>query len=317
MEGLAREDLFTVVHEQVMTDTARYADIVLPAPTTFECLDIHAAYGHLYVQLSQPAIPPLGQVLSNTEVFRRLAQGMGFDDPAFQDSDEALIRQALDVTHPAMAGITYERLEQETSIRLNVPQPYHPFPDGQYPTPSGKIEFYSENMLRAGHDPLPTHNPTAESADGSPELFQKYPLRLVTPAAHHFLNSSFADMPTMLRKQQRPTIELNEVDAHERGIRAGQWVRAWNDRGEAYFVAEVKDSVGPGVACHLSLWWQKFSPLGWNCNALTLRRRGRYGRWRDLPHQFGTGRISGPFAARRPIGRTGKPLPAGRGPAVG
>ncbi len=267
--GLEREDLFCVVHEQVMTDTARYADILLPAPTTFECLDLHAAYGHLYVQLSEPAIPALGEVLSNTEVFRRLASKMGFDDPAFLDSDEALVRQALDSDHPALQGITYERLQKDTFARLNVPSPFMPFAEGKYPTPSGKIEFYSEKMLRAGLDPLPTHNPTAESADGSPELFEKYPIRLVTPAAHHFLNSSFAEMPTMLRKQQRPTIELNEVDARERGITVGQWVRAWNERGEAYFVADIKDSVAAGVACHLSLWWQRYSPQGWNCNALT------------------------------------------------
>ncbi|HEX2912869.1 MAG TPA: molybdopterin oxidoreductase family protein [Chloroflexia bacterium] len=267
--GLQREDLFTVVHEQVMTDTARYADIVLPAPTTFECLDLHTAYGHLYVQLSQPAIAPLGEVLPNTEVFRRLAQKMGFDDPAFSDSDEELIRQALTSEHPAMQGITYERLQKETFIRLNVPTPFQPFADGKYPTPSGKIELYSESMLRAGLDPLPTHNPSAESADGSPELFEKYPVRLITPAAHHFLNSSFADMPTMIRKQQRPYLELNEVDARERGIQQGQWVRAWNDRGEAYFVADIKNTVAAGVACHLSVWWQRYSPLGWNCNALT------------------------------------------------
>jgi anaerobic selenocysteine-containing dehydrogenase len=268
--GLEREDLFTVVHEQVMTDTARYADVVLPAPTTFECLDLHAAYGHLYVQLSEPAIPPLGEVEANTEVFRRLAVKMGFDDPAFRDSDEDLVRQALDSKHPHLAGITYERLQKETFVRLNVPAPYNPFAGGKYPTPSGKIELYSEKMLRAGLDPLPTHNPGAESADGSPELFAKYPLRLVTPAAHHFLNSSFAEMPTMLRKQQRPYLELNEVDARERGIEQGQWVRAWNDRGEAYFVADLnRDSVAAGVACHLSLWWQRYSPLGWNCNSLT------------------------------------------------
>ncbi|MDB5082534.1 MAG: putative molybdopterin oxidoreductase [Chloroflexi bacterium] len=267
--GLEREDLFCVVHEQVMTDTARYADIVLPAPTTFECLDLYAAYGHLYVQLSQPVIPPLGEVLANTEVFRRLAGAMGYADPSFEDSDEDLVRQALSGNHPSLAGITYERLQKDTFARLNLPQPYNPFEGGKYPTPSGKIEFYSEKMLRAGFDPLPVHNPSAESADGSPELFEKYPLRLVTPAAHHFLNSSFAEMPTMLRKQQRPYLELNEVDARERSIRQGQWVRAWNERGEAYFVADIKDSVGAGVACHLSLWWQRYSPLGWNCNTLT------------------------------------------------
>jgi anaerobic selenocysteine-containing dehydrogenase len=267
--GLEREDLFTVVHEQVMTDSARYADIVLPAPTTFEVLDLHKAYGHLYVQLSQPAIPPLGEALPNTEVFRRIAGAMGYDDPAFRDTDEDMIRQALDVKHPWMEGITYERLQRDTFARLNVPTPFIPFADGKYPTPSGKIEFYSEKLLRQGLDPVPAYVPLSESADGSPELFAKYPLRLITPAAHHYLNSSFADMPTMIRKQQRPYLELNEMDARERGIANGDWVRAYNDRGEAYFVAEIRDSVAAGVACHLSLWWNKYSPLGWNCNALT------------------------------------------------
>lgn len=269
LAGLEREDLFTVVHEQVMTDTARYADILLPAPTTFECLDLHKAYGHLYVQLSEPAIPPLGEVLPNTEVFRRIAAEMSYTDPAFLDSDEALIRQALTSTYPSMEGITYERLQQETFLRLNLPRPYVPFSDGKYPTPSGKIELYSESMLRMGLDPLPVYIPTAESPEGNPALFAKYPIQLVTPAAHHFLNSSFADMPTMLRKQLRPTIELNEVDARERGIRQGDWVRAFNERGDAYFVADVKNSVAAGVACHVSLWWNSYSPLGWNCNSLT------------------------------------------------
>jgi len=277
LKGLAREDLFTVVHEQVMTDTARYADILLPAPTTFEQTDIFRAYGHLYVQMSEPVIAPVGEAWSNVRVFRGLAERMDFDDPAFRDSDEALIRQALDSKSPQMAGITYERLKEEGFIRLNVPRPFIPFAGGKYPTPSGKIELYSETMLRDGFDPLPTHNPTAESLDGSPDLFAKYPVRLVTPAAHHFLNSSFADMPTMQRKQHYPSIELNEEDAQMRGITPGDWVRAYNDRGEAYFVAEFKESVAPGVACHLSLWWNIYSPKGWNCNSLTSDAEADFG----------------------------------------
>lgn len=269
LQGLMREDLFTVVHEQVMTDTARYADVVLPAPTAFEQLDLYRAYGHLYVQMTEPAIPPLGEAQTNVDVFRALAAKMGFDDPAFRDSDEELVRQALNSKNPTMAGITYERLKEENFIRLNVPSPFIPFVDGKYPTPSVKIELYSEQMLRDGFDPLPTHNPAAESADGSPDLFARYPIRLVTPAAHHFLNSSFADMPTMRRKQLYPSIELNEADALARNIKPGDWVRAYNDRGEAYFVAEFKESVEVGVACHLSLWWNMYSPKGWNCNSLT------------------------------------------------
>jgi anaerobic selenocysteine-containing dehydrogenase len=152
-----------------------------------------------------------------------------------------------------------------------------PFADGKYPTPSGKIELYSKQMLLDGFDPLPTHNPTAESPDGSPDLFARYPIRLLTPAAHHFLNSSFADMPTMRRKQLYPAIELNEADAQARGIAPGDWVRVYNDRGEAYFVAEFKESVMSGVACHLSLWWNSYSPKGWNCNSLTSDAEADFG----------------------------------------
>lgn len=270
--GLSREDLFTVVHEQVMTDTALYADILLPAPTVFEDHDIYTAYGHLYLQLNKPAIPAIGQAKSNVEVFRLLAKAMGFTDAAFEDGVEELIAQALDSDHPHMAGINYERLQAETFVRLNVPKPFIPFVDGVYPTPSGKIELYSERMLRAGLDPLPTHRPVAESPEGSPELFERYPLRLVTPAAHHFLNSSFAEMPTMLRREKTPTIELNPLDARNRGIANDDWVRAFNDRGEAFFKARVGDTVAAGVACHVSVWWRQFSPGGNNCNVLTSAR---------------------------------------------
>jgi anaerobic selenocysteine-containing dehydrogenase len=269
IQGLERDDLFTVVHEQVMTDSAKYADLVLPAPTAFEDYDIYASYGHLYLQLNQPAIAPVGEARPNIEVFRALAERMGYDHPSFQESAEEMVRQAIKSNDPRMEGITYERLAQESFVRLNVPKPFIPFADGKYPTPSGKIEFYSEKMLRDGFDPLPAHVPASESADGSPELFAKYPLRLVTPAAHHFLNSSFADMPTMLRKQHRPTLEIHPEDAAARGIKHGEWVRAFNERGEAYFVADVQDSVAPGVTCHVSIWWRQYSPRGWNCNALT------------------------------------------------
>ncbi|MGI8587376.1 MAG: molybdopterin-containing oxidoreductase family protein [Chloroflexia bacterium] len=273
LAGLAREDLFTVVHEQLMTDTARWADIVLPATTALEQSDIFTAYGHLYVQLGRPAIPPMGEAVPNTEFFRRLAAAMDYDDPCFRDGDDDLIRQALDSDHPFMAGITLERLERETFVHLNTPtRPFVPFADGVYPTPSGKIEIYSETMLRLGLDPVIDYVPEAESPDGSPELAARYPIRLITPAAHHFLNSSFGEMPTMRKKQHYPSIELNPADAAARGISNGGWVRAFNDRGEAFFVAEVKDTVGPGVACHLSRWWGRWSPGGWNANALTSTR---------------------------------------------
>ena len=278
LAGLAREDLFTVVHEQLMTDTARYADILLPATTAFEQSDLFTAYGHLYLQLGRPAIPAMGEAVPNTEMFRRLAAAMGYADPCFRDDDDTLMRQALDSAHPYLAGLTLERLEQETFVHLATPsRPFVPFADGVYPTPSGKIELYSENLLRLGVDPVIDYVPEAESPDGSPALAARYPIRLLTPAAHHFLNTSFADMPTMRKKQHRPTLELHPADAAARGIAHGTWVRAFNDRGEAYFMAEVKDSVGPGVACHLSRWWGHYSPAGWNANALTATRAADIG----------------------------------------
>jgi anaerobic selenocysteine-containing dehydrogenase len=234
LAGFGREDLFTVVHEQVLTDTARWADLVLPATTAFEYSDLHSAYGHLYVQLSRPALPPMGEAIPNTELFRRLAAAMGYTDPCFQDSDDDLIRQALTSENPFMAGITLERLERETFVHLNTPTtPFVPFADGIYPTPSGKIELYSDTLLRLGVDPVIDYTPEAESPDGSPELAARYPIRLITPAAHHFLNTSFGEMPTMRKKQRRPSIELNPADAAARGIADGQWVRVYNDRGAA------------------------------------------------------------------------------------
>jgi len=269
IEGLKREDLFTVVHEQVSTDTALFADILLPAPTVFEDCDLYSAYGHLYLQLNEPAVAPLGEAKANVEVFRMLARRMGFSDPCFEDSTEELIRQALASDHEHLRGISYERLKQETFVRLNLPRPFVPFADGKYPTESGKIELYSAGMLKLGLSPLPVHIPVSESPEANPELFRRYPLRFVSPAAHHFLNSSFADMPSMKRKERVPTIELNEVDAHSRGLKDGDWVRAFNDRGKTFFRVKLAGTVAPGVACHLSLWWRQYSPGGYNCNVLT------------------------------------------------
>lgn len=272
IEGLKRDDLFTVVHEQVMTDTALYADIVLPAPTVFEDFDLYGSYGHLYLQLNQPAVPPLGEATANVEVFRALAKAMGYTDPCFDDSAEDMVRQALQPTGPLaehLEGISYERLKEEGFVRLNVPYPYVPFADSHYPTPSGKIELYSETLLRAGLPPLPVHSPSLESPEAAPALAARYPLRFVSPAAHHFLNSSFADMPTMRRREKYPILEMNSFDAACRGLQDGVWVRAFNDRGETFFKLKITDAVKPGVTCHVSLWWRKYSPGGNNCNVLT------------------------------------------------
>ncbi|HEY3110256.1 MAG TPA: molybdopterin oxidoreductase family protein [Chloroflexota bacterium] len=270
LAGLCRDDLFTVVHEQVMTDTCRYADVVLPATSILEQLDVHKAYGHLYLQLSEPVIRPLGEAKPNTELFRLLARRMGFDEPCFSDSDEELVRQALTVSHPSMAGVSYERLRREGWVRIGLPRPFAPFADGGFRTPSGKCELYSERAARDGHDPLPRYDPPAEGP-GSP-LARRYPLQLVSAAAHHFLNSTFSHIERQRRLEGRPTIELHPSDAAARGIRDGDPVRAFNDRGEARFWARVGETVAPGVAAHSSLWWLRDSPAGRNVNALTSDR---------------------------------------------
>jgi anaerobic selenocysteine-containing dehydrogenase len=270
LAGLRSEELFTVVHEQVMTDTCRYADFVLPATTILEQLDVHKAYGHLYVQLSEPVIPPLGEAKPNTELFRRLARRMGFDEPCFGDSDEELVRQALQVSHPSMAGVDYERLKRDGWARLELPRPFAPFAEGGFPTPSGKCELYSERARRDGFDPLPRYDPPAEGPRS--ELARRYPLQLVSAAAHHFLNSTFSHVEKHRSLEGRPTIELHPDDAAARGIADGDPVRAFNDRGAARFWARVGLTVPPGVAAHSSIWWLRDSPDGRNVNALTSDR---------------------------------------------
>lgn len=267
--GFKREDLFTVVHEQFYTDTADYADILLPATTQLEHFDIHKAYGHYYVMLNQPAIAPLGEARSNTNVFRELAQRMGFAEPCFFDTDEEMAEQALNAPNPALEGITLERLKKEGSIRLNIPDPYTPFAEGRFPTPSGKCEFYSEKMLKDGLDPLPTFIPPAESIEANPELFKRYPISLISPPAHSFLNSTFANVPKLIKNEREPMIEINADDAAKRGIETGMQVRVFNDRGELELKAIVSQKVKPGIAASPSVWWHKLSPKGRNVNFLT------------------------------------------------
>lgn len=268
VKGFKREDLFTVVHEQFQTDTADYADILLPATTQLEHFDLHKAYGHLYVMLNKPVIRPLGEALPNTEVFRRLAARMGFTEECFQDSDEEMARQALDSSHPALAGITLERLEQEGSIRLNLPDPYLPFAEGGFPTPSGKCELYSEAMLKAGLDPLPNFTPPAESVISSP-LAERYPLAMITPPAHSFLNSTFANVPRLRQNEKEPIVELSAEDASARGITHGSSVRVYNDRGEVVLKAIISSRVRPGVVVAPSIWWRKYAKDGKNVNETT------------------------------------------------
>jgi anaerobic selenocysteine-containing dehydrogenase len=267
--GLAREDLFTVVHELFPTDTVDFADIVLPATTTLEHFDVHKAYGHLYLSLSRPAIPPLGEALPNTEVFRRLAARMGLDHPCLSETDEQMARQAFDWDHPRMKGVTWERLEAEGSVRLSVPEGWAPFAEGGFPTPSGKCELVSETLAAQGLDPVAGYVPPREGKTSAPELAKRYPLAFISPPAHHFLNSTFSAQPVFVRREGEPSVTIHPRDASTRGIAEGRMVRVFNDRGSFLARARVSDAARPGLVVGLSIWWAKMCPGGRNANAVT------------------------------------------------
>ena len=276
--GFAREDLFCVVHEIFQTDTADYADIVLPATTQLEQLDIHGSYGHLYALANNPSIAPIGEAKPNTEVFRRLAARMGFSEPCFRDSDDDLARQAFMKDHPRAAGIDWDTLKTAGFQRLAVPATYAPFADGNFPTPSGKCEFYSETLAREGHDPLPTFVPPRESVASNPALARRYPLAFISPPARNFLNSSFANLPTFVAEEKAPRLDLNPVDAAPRAIVSGDRVRIFNDRGSFTATARVTDRARSGVVVSPSVWWKKLSPDGANANNVTSQALTDLGR---------------------------------------
>ncbi len=276
LSGLKRDDLFTVVHEQFLTDTTDYADIVLPATTQFEHFDLHATYGHYYLQVNQPAIAPLGEAQPNSEVFRRLAKRMGFEPQLFESSDEVLAREALwefsEQVPVALQGITVDRLKQDGPLRLNLPQKYAPFAGGKFPTPSGKCEFFSQQLADLGHDPLPTYLPPAESPETSPELARRFPLQLLSPPSPHFLNSSFVNVDSLRLSAVEPSLEIHPDDAAERSIQTGDRVRIINDRGEFEAVAQVGPTVRPGVVVAPSVWWHKLTNGRGNANLTTSTR---------------------------------------------
>jgi anaerobic selenocysteine-containing dehydrogenase len=273
LAGLEREDLFTVVHEQLMTDTARYADVLLPATTHFEQTDLYSSYWHLYLALAEPAVAPLGEAKPNVEFFSLLAQRLGFEDECFEDGVETLIAQALDNPgNPFLQGITLERLKEGGPVRLNVEEPHPAFADGHFPTPSGKIELYSERMARDGHDPLPTHTPLTEGGDGEQPPSGSYPLLFITPPNHFFLNSTYANMPSNIRSEERPRLEIHPEDARSRGILDGDAVRVFNARGDVQLEASLTEDLRPGVVVSRGLWWGRHSPGGHGVNATTPQR---------------------------------------------
>jgi anaerobic selenocysteine-containing dehydrogenase len=271
--GLQREDLFTVVLEQFQTDTADYADYVLPATTQLEHWDILKPYGHLYLALNRPAIAPLGESLSNSEIFRRLAAALGYDDPCFTETDEAMLRALVaGQTHPRFAGITWERLMGEGFVRLNLPAPYLPFVEGNFPTPSGKCEFYSQRMADDGYPAVPVYTPprwAAESAQMVSTADEPPPLACISPPAHSFLNSSFANLERFQRRVGQPLLQIHPQDAAARGIGDGELVEVGNELGTVQLAAAVTDAIVPGTVLAPGIWWAKFSSDGRNINQVT------------------------------------------------
>jgi len=268
LRGLAREDLFTVVLEHFQTDTADWADVVLPATTQLEHWDVHFAYGHLYASLNRPAIAPLGECLSNAEIFRRLAARMGMDHEALRDDDLALVRQALDTDHPNMRGVTFDVLMERGWVRLGVPTPFTPFAEGSFPTPSGRCELVSERLAQMGLDPVPTYTPPRELPETAPELAARYPLVLVSSPRHQFLNSTFVNVES-LRRGAEPEVHLHRADAERRALPDGSRVVVHNDRGHFTAVLRVGEGVREGVAWAPSIWWGKLAPDGRNANDTT------------------------------------------------
>jgi len=277
LAGFRREDLFCVVMDSFLTDTADYADLVLPATTQLEHTDVHKSYGHLYVLANNPAIAPLGESLPNSEVFRRLAARMGFDEPCFRDSDEDLCRAALNSSSPRMRGIAWQGVKESGWQRLNVAGRFAPFAAGGFPTPSGKCEFYSAALEKQGIDPLPFFNPPAESAQSNPRLALEYPLAFLSPPARNFLNSSFAHLKRFRELEGEPRLELHAEDAAARGIRDGERVRVFNARGSLLLRARVNGKPRRGVVVAPSVWWKKHSPDGGNANNLTAQRTADLG----------------------------------------
>ncbi|MGA7694729.1 MAG: molybdopterin-dependent oxidoreductase [Candidatus Sulfotelmatobacter sp.] len=285
VRGLRREDLFTVVHEQFFTDTTDYADIVLPATTFFEHKDLQAAYGHYYLQVSDQAIEPLGECRANVEVFRALAERMGFKDSCFSESVDEMIDGALASKNPWLEGISRERLERERQVRLNFSrqlpvascqsetseslEPFLPFAHGNFRTPSGKAELYSEAMKALGLDPVAEFTPPTESRNGGQGT--AFPLELLARKADNFLNSTFPNVPSVQAMEEPDLLEMHSADARARGIADGETVRVYNGRGEIFLKARVDGAVQPGVVS-ARLSWAKLSPGYRNINVLTSEK---------------------------------------------
>lgn len=269
-QGFARDDLFTVVLEHFQTDTADYADILLPATTQLEHIDVHSAYGHHYMMANNAAIAPLGEAKSNTEFFRLLAKKMGFTDSCFSETDDQLAAQAFRTDDTRAVHFDWESLKKSGWKKLALPEA--PFAHGGFLTPSGKCEFYSEQMQQAGLDPLPSYTAPYESVASNVELAQQFPLAMISPPARNFMNTTFVNVASLRDTEGEPHLDIHPDDAQKRAINTGDLVRIFNQRGSLEARARVTDKARPGVVVGLSIWWKKFASDGQNANAVTSQR---------------------------------------------
>jgi anaerobic selenocysteine-containing dehydrogenase len=265
--GFEREDLFTIVLEHFQTDTADYADLILPATTQLEHLDVHKSYGHTHIMANLPAIAPVGESRPNSEIFRGLARAMGLKHPALSESDELIASRAFRWDDPALVGQSWNTLKTAGWAQLKLADA--PFAKGGFRTPSGKCEFYSERLKDQGLDPLPDYIAPYESHDGAPELAARFPLAMISPPARNFLNSSFVNVESLRSTEGEPHLDIHPADADARRIVNGDTVRIFNDRGSMQARARVTERAREGVVVGLSIWWKKLAPDGRNANQVT------------------------------------------------
>ena len=269
--GLMRDDLFVAVHDTFWTDTCNYADVVLPADTQLERMDLHAAYGHWHFNLNKAVIEPLGESCANTELFRRMAQKMGYveeGDDAFTQTDEEMIRDILfdEEVNPLMEGVTYEQMEKNGWARASDKSKRRDFLNIGWPTASKKIEIFSQTLADEGQDPLPTYNPEVEGQEDPKR--KDYPIQVLSSAAHYFIGDSFQSVPRLQAMMSRPTVEMSVNDAKERDIEDGDLVRLYNDRGETYCYAVVIEGLLDGVCATQKQFKGSNTPGGVNVNVL-------------------------------------------------
>lgn len=275
MQGLQREDLFTVVAEQFMTDTARYADIILPVTTQLEHVDLMISWGHFYIALNRAAIAPCGDALANTEIFRRLAAAMDLDSPGLADSDEDMVRQLLDSGHEWVRGITLERLGADGWARLNIPPGHRPYVDTLPSTADGRLAL---GPLEFRHG--------RETVGGDPELAARFPLTLMSRKQHaKFLNANYGGFDKHLPREGEPRLEIHPSDALARGIRQGDRIVVRNDRGALTLTATISEAVQPGLVTVPFGWWHRASPEGRGVNALTNPTVGLDGEGSSFFHE--------------------------------